>query len=202
MDAINNAKAVPKEQQPADIIETGIEQLSLQVRLFSEHTKRKQGLDQLTEREIVLLEFLENKGEASFSELAGFFKKVSPSTVSNMLKKLHSKKLVSRREAPDDLRSTIFGLTAKGRHFMEPIRQEKAELSRIIFESLQLTPEEINSTIKVIERAIKNFDFWLGLSDTPGEADEQDAGRITKILYRENCNIRQTVDCRDSLFNN
>ncbi|ABW67590.1 MarR family winged helix-turn-helix transcriptional regulator [Desulfosudis oleivorans] len=158
----------------ADKLGKMIDQLWFRVQLFIETSGGRQGAGELSERDFILLDYLDRKGEAGFSELSDFFKKVSPSTMSGTLKKLNQKKLVARREDPRDLRANIFSLTPKGRQSLEPVRQSQAELSQIIADSLQLTPEESNLVAEAVVRANKTFDKWMGLSDLlePDKPDE------------------------------
>lgn len=148
-----------------DELQQLIEELSIRVRLFIETSGERQDPQQLKDKDIAFLEYLGKKGETSFSELSAFFKKVSPSTVSNILKKLYQKKLITRREDPKDLRSNIFSLTKKGRQALEPIKSETAAMSKALVESLDLTPDETRSIEKVVGRATQNFDYWMGIAD-------------------------------------
>lgn len=150
-----------------------IEELSLRVRLFIETAGERQYAQQLKDKDIAMLVYLEKKGDVSFSELSAFFKKVSPSTVSNTLKKLHQKKLINRREDPNDLRSNIFSLTSKGRQSLAPVKDETAAMSLGLVESLQLSAEESNLVAQVVRRATQNFDIWMGL---PGDNISDESG--------------------------
>ena len=149
----------------ADSLEKLIEKLSFRVRLFIETTGSGITDELINERDLTFLEYLEEKGDTGFSEIASFFKKISPSTVSNTLKKLHLKGLVSRREDPDDLRTKIFSLTEEGRHTLTPIKQNQTELFHLIAEALNVTPDEMEVVMAIIGRAIENFNFWLGLAN-------------------------------------
>lgn len=151
----------------ADNLGEAIEQLWFRVQLFIETSGEQERFGQLTEREFILLDYLDKKKEASFSELSAFFKKVSRSTMSNNLKALHRKKLVSRREDPDDLRSNIFSITAKGRRLLEPVRQRQSEISQVIADSLQLTAEGTRTLTEAVMRVNRTFDQWMDLSGIP-----------------------------------
>ncbi|MFZ5563027.1 MAG: MarR family winged helix-turn-helix transcriptional regulator [Thermodesulfobacteriota bacterium] len=149
----------------ADKLGEMIDQLWFRVQLFIETSGGRQGAGVLTERDFILLDYLDRKGDMNFSQLAAFFKKVSPSTMSSNLKKLNQKKLVARREAPKDLRSNIFSITSKGRQALEPVRQAQAKLSQVIADSLGLTPKEMDLVAEAVARANQTFDQWMGLSD-------------------------------------
>ncbi|MEW6080097.1 MAG: MarR family transcriptional regulator [Thermodesulfobacteriota bacterium] len=158
----------------ADNLGKTIDQLWFRVQLFIETTGEQERFGQLTEREFILLDYLDKKKEASFSELSAFFKKVSRSTMSGILKRFHQKKLVSRREDPRDLRSNVFSVTAKGRRMLEPVRQRQAEISHVIADSLQLTPEGTRTLTEAIMRVNRTFDQWMALSGVSetGESDK------------------------------
>jgi len=143
-----------------------IDQLSFRVRLFIETIGGNEYPGNLSEREIIFLEYLERKGEvAGFSEFTAFFKKISPSTVSNTLKKLYQKGLVTRIESPQDLRSINFSLTDEGRGMLEPVKRDQAELSRVIAESLDMTVDESGLVSKIVRRAVLSFDAWMGFEE-------------------------------------
>lgn len=146
-------------------LEDMIEQISFRVRLFTESTGKGQSAERVGERELIFLEYLEKKRDVNFSELTIFFKKVSASTVSNTLKKLYEKGLVARKDEPKDLRSKVFSITEDGRRFLEPVKRDQAEVSKVIADFLKLTPEEAKVVAGIIPRAIRNFDSWLGLTD-------------------------------------
>lgn len=162
----------------ADKLGIMISQLWFRVQLFIENAERIKGADQLNERDLVLLDYLERRQEVSFSELSAFFKKTSPSTMSNTLKRLYQKKLVTRREDPKDLRAKCFSVTAKGRRVLEPIRRGRAELSQIIADSLRLKPEETALIAQAIVRANQTFDHWMGLSGKIETAGSDDHGTV------------------------
>ena len=153
-----------------------IEELSMRVRLFIETAGEREYDQQLKDKDIAVMMYLEKKGEVSFSELSAFFRKVSPSTVSNTLKKLYQKKLINRREDPNDLRSTIFSLTSKGRQSLVPVKDETAAMSQALAESLQLSTEESNLVAQVVKRATQNFDTWMGLPEDDLD-DQSGSGR-------------------------
>jgi DNA-binding MarR family transcriptional regulator len=148
-----------------DELQQMIGELSMRVRLFIETAGERQYAQQLKDKDIAILVYLEKKGEVSFSELSSFFRKVSPSTVSNTLKKLYQKKLINRREDPHDLRSNIFSITNKGRQSLAPVIDETTAMSRALAESLQLSAEESNLVAQVVRRATQNFDTWMGFSE-------------------------------------
>ena len=146
-------------------IEKLIAQLALRVRLFRDSTGRTPGINGLGERELTFLEYLELKGESSFSDLTAFFKKVSASTVSNSLKKLYKKGLVERKDDPNDLRAKIFAITEKGCLSLESVKRNQMATFRALVEFLQLTSEEAEISHKIILRSITNFDLGLGLME-------------------------------------
>lgn len=53
-------------------------------------------------------------GEKRFKEIEGDIKGISPTTLSNRLKKLENEKLISRKEETLDKLSVVYSLTKKG----------------------------------------------------------------------------------------
>lgn len=157
-------------------------ELSLRIRLFMETMGRGVDDEQLSDRDLNFMAYLNEKGRPGFSEISAFFNKVSPSTVSNTLKKLHVQGLVARHEDPNNLKTKSFSLTERGRKALTPIKQTQAELLNILIDALLLTPEEAQTSKNIIQRAIENFDFWLGLSDMTGSGADKgfNAKAVTK----------------------
>ncbi len=164
-----------------DLLENRIEQLSFRVRLFMESSGRGGHADQLSERELVFLEYLEKKGAVSFSQLSAFFKQISASTVSNTLKKLYQQGLITRDDDPRDLRAKIFAISAAGRKFLGPVKRDQAEVFKAITEYLSLSPREHEMMSDVIQRAIRNFDKWLGFNGNT----ETDGGGDRAAAYKK-----------------
>ena len=138
-----------------------IAQLALRVRLFRDSRGKEPSVKGLSERELSFLEYIDMKGDTSFSILSSFFKNISASTVSNTMKKLYKKGLIIRKEDPEDLRTIIISITEEGTRILEQIKKERMHIFEMIVLALKLEEVEERVLYKVIPKAIRNFDEWI-----------------------------------------
>lgn len=139
-------------------------QLALRVRLFRLAVTGTPSFGGLSDRELGVLELLEQVSPLRSDLLASFFIKgnrVSKSTVSKTVNQLLDKKLVSSESWNTDRRKNQFNLTEEGKLFLDVVRKEQEYLYRHIVEALDLTPEEEKTFLKAMPKAIRKFDSWL-----------------------------------------
>jgi len=141
-----------------------IYEMSLRVRLYIASKELERRVEDLTERESLLIELLGLKEEMSISEIASLYASVSNSTISTTISKLwKDKKLVDKKILPDNQRITVVSLTEKGKKVLEEIKKRQAVVFKTVAKSLGLSQEENVYFRDILENAIKFFDQTLGL---------------------------------------
>jgi DNA-binding MarR family transcriptional regulator len=141
-----------------------IYEMSLRVRLYIASKELERRVQDLTERESLLIELLGLKEEMSISEIGDLYASVSSSTISTTVTKLwKDKKLVDKKILPENQRITVVSLTEKGKKILEEIKKRQSVVFRTVAKSLGLSQEENVYFRDILENAIKFFDENLGL---------------------------------------
>jgi DNA-binding MarR family transcriptional regulator len=141
-----------------------IYEISLRVRLYAASKVPQDRIEDLSERECVLLELLGMKEEMSISEICKFYSKVSSSTISMTITRLwKDKKLVDKKILPENQRITIVSLTEQGRNVLEEVKKKRATVYKTLTKSLELTADHEEIFRSVLENSISFFDRKLGL---------------------------------------
>ena len=156
----------------AEVTETMIYEMAFRVRLYtaSKFSEDKR-LNDLSEREALLLELIGAMGSLSISEIGNFYPKVSSSTISTTITRLwKDKNLVDKRIFPENQRITTVNLTEKGRTVLEQIKQNQSDVFKTVTTSLGLSVKQSESFQHILEHAIGQFNEMLGL-----ELNEPDA---------------------------
>ena len=125
----------------AEVTETMIYEMAFRVRLYiASKFSEDRRLNDLSEREALLLELVGTMGSLSISEIGNFYPKVSSSTISTTITKLwKDKKLVDKRILPENQRITTVNLTEKGRSVLEQIKQNQSDVFKTVTTSLGLS---------------------------------------------------------------
>jgi len=132
-----------------------IDAINLQMRLLRAAEEADTSLEELTERESLMLELLNERGKMTISDVASSFARVAPSTVSITLTRLwRDKGLISKAIDPSNQRVTMVELTDKGIRTVEQIKRGRAERFRILIEALGLNEQEHKALKSIIARAI------------------------------------------------
>ena len=149
----------------AEVTETMIYEMAFRVRLYiASKLSEDKRLNDLSEREALLLELVGTVGCLSISEIGNFYPKVSSSTISTTITKLwKDKKLVDKRILPENQRITTVDLTAKGHAVLEKIKKNQSDVFNTVTTSLGLSVEQSESFGYILEHAIGYFDEVLGL---------------------------------------
>jgi DNA-binding MarR family transcriptional regulator len=141
-----------------------IYEMSLRVRLYIASKELERRVQDLTERESLLIELLGLKEEMSISEIGDLYASVSSSTISTTVTKLwKDKKLVDKKILPENQRITVVSLTEKGKKVLEEIKKRQSVVFKTVAKSLGLSQEENVYFRDILENAIKFFDENLGL---------------------------------------
>ena len=159
----------------AEVTETMMYEMAFRVRLYiASRFSEDKRLNDLSEREALLLELIGTMGSLSISEIGNFYPKVSNSTISTTITRLwKDKNLVDKRILPENQRITTVNLTEKGRAVLEQIKQNQSDVFKTVATSLGLSVKQSESFQHILEHAIGQFNEMLGL-----ELNEADAAVI------------------------
>jgi DNA-binding MarR family transcriptional regulator len=148
-----------------EVTESMIYDMAFRVRLYIA-SKLADGnrINELTERETLILQLIGTTGRMSISEICNFYPRVSSSTISTTITKLwKEKKLVDKNILPENQRITTVNLTAKGQKVLEEIKKKQSDVFNTVTTSLGLSAEQNASFQIVLKSAIGFFDDMLGL---------------------------------------
>ncbi len=150
---------------PKDIAK-GVRDLTFRMRLLKAMQEDQVEEDNLSERELLILELLNEKGEMPVSQVAAADPGASESTTSNTITKLwRDKKMVTKTISPENQRTTIVGLTEKGRKTIEVFNKQRDERFKTLFEAINVTDGEKEALLNVLRRATEFFDKHLGIEN-------------------------------------
>ena len=122
----------------------------------------------LSERDVVILEFVNSKTEVTFGQIAGELSAVqmpraAASTVSQAISVLFvERKLVEKRLNPKDQRQPLITLTESGKVLVEEIQQVRRQILIKVKETMELDDQDATMLEDALERGIRNFDKLLG----------------------------------------
>ena len=118
--------------------------------------------EDLTERDIMILNVLSQRGKMSISEIVNAIPNVTDSTISTNVTKLwREKRMVSKTKDPENQRTTIVELTDIGKNAVEAHNEQKAERFKTLFRAIEVSDEERLILTKVLDRAIRFFEKRL-----------------------------------------
>ena len=148
-----------------EMTESMIYDMAFRVRLYiASKLADEKRINDLSERETLLLQLVGTTGRMSISEICNFYPRVSSSTISTTITKLwKEKKLVDKNILPENQRITTVNLTAKGQKVLEEIKKKQSDVFNTVTTSLGLSAEQNASFQIVLKSAIGFFDDMLGL---------------------------------------
>jgi len=147
-------------------LEKAIYEISLRMRQLKAMQENKSYSEGLTERDVMILKALHQRGALAISQIAEAVPNVSDSTISTDVTKLwRVKQMVSKEKNPQNQRTTIVELTDKGKDVIEILNTERAERFKTLFRAIEVTDEEKQVILKVLARAITFFDKHLHTGD-------------------------------------
>jgi DNA-binding MarR family transcriptional regulator len=141
-----------------------IDELGFRMRLLRAGQEDQAHTGDITERDMLLLEMLNERGRMTVSEISASYSNASESTISTNITKLwRNKKLVSKTINPENQRVTFVELTEKGVELVKKIRQMRSERLATLFKAMEITEEESKVMERVMERAVRYFDNVFNL---------------------------------------
>ena len=148
-----------------EMTESMIYDMAFRVRLYiASRLADGNRINELTERETLILQLIGTTGRMSISEICNFYPRVSSSTISTTITKLwKEKKLVDKNILPENQRITTVNLTEKGQKVLEEIKKSQSGVFNTVTTSLGLSAEQNESFQIVLKSAIGFFDEMLGL---------------------------------------
>jgi DNA-binding MarR family transcriptional regulator len=145
-------------------LEKAILEINLRMRLLKATQEDESLSEGLTERDVMILELLTERGKMTVSQIAAANPNISDSTISTNITKLwREKQMVSKTISPANQRTTIVELTDKGKKAIELVNKQRAERFNTLFHALEVTNGEKDVLLKILNRAIPFFDKHLGL---------------------------------------
>ena len=148
-----------------EMTESMIYDMAFRVRLYiASRLADGNRINDLTERETLILQLIGTTGRMSISEICNFYPRVSSSTISTTITKLwKEKKLVDKNILPENQRITTVNLTEKGQKALKEIKKKQSDVFNTVTTSLGLSAEQNASFQIILESAIGFFDDMLGL---------------------------------------
>lgn len=148
-----------------EMTESMIYDMAFRVRLYiASRLADGNRINELTERETLILQLIGTTGRMSISEICNFYPRVSSSTISTTITKLwKEKKLVDKNILPENQRITTVNLTEKGQKALKEIKKKQSDVFNTVTTSLGLSAEQNASFQIVLKSAIGFFDDMLGL---------------------------------------
>jgi DNA-binding MarR family transcriptional regulator len=144
-----------------------IRDLAFRMRLLKAGQEEQVGRYYLSERQLLILELLKEHGPMSVSQLSAADPGASNSTISTTITGLwRDEKLVTKTTSPENQRTTIVGLTERGRRIIDVLNKQRAERFQTFLEAVNLTENEEKVMLKVFHHAIKFLDKRLGIRDS------------------------------------
>ena len=126
-----------------------LEQISIRMRKLRNSS--------LTDRELMILESLSNRGSMTISEITAD-SDVTESTVSNSVSTLWRKGFVSKSTDLNDQRNKIINLKGEGKQALEKEQRLRRRRFEIFLKALNPSEEESQIIEKLISRAIGALD--------------------------------------------
>ena len=148
-----------------EVTENMIYDMAFRVRLYiASKISEEKRVNDLSDREALLLELIGTRDKMSISEISNFYPKVSNSTISTTITRLwKEKKLVDKHILPENQRITMVSLNDRGREILAQIKQKQSDVFTTVAKSLGLNAEQNESFHQILKTSIGFFDELLEL---------------------------------------
>ena len=135
-------------------LEKAISEIDFQLHQFSPVQQDISELEGLVERDIMIIEILNQQGQMTVTQIAEAFPCASESTISTAITGLwRERELVSKKRDDQNQRTRIIELTDKGKKAIEELYKQRANKFQVLFETIQITEEERQILLKILTRA-------------------------------------------------
>jgi DNA-binding MarR family transcriptional regulator len=140
------------------------------MRLIRFMQEEKEMVEELSERDILLMQLIAERGTMTVSEIAAAYPTVSESTISTSVTKLwRDKELVSKTISPENQRTTLVELTDKGKQVLAEVMKNRGRSYNALFHAIQVTNDEREVLIRICQRAVQYMDEHLDLRPVKGQ---------------------------------
>lgn len=144
-------------------LERLVDELSFRLRLLQAKEEASPEPDDLTGREVLLLELVHRHGEMTISQIGSLFAGMATSTLSVTITKLWRAKLVSKTRDPENQRVTRVMLTKQGQQKLAKGKENRGAQYGAFIQALELSDEEARIFVSLLERAATYFDKVLAV---------------------------------------
>jgi DNA-binding MarR family transcriptional regulator len=125
--------------------------------------------EELSERDVLLLQLIAENGTMTVSEISAAYPTVSESTISTSLTKLwRDKGVISKNISPENQRTTLVELTEKGKKALAEVMKIRGKSYNALFHAIQVTDDEREVLIRICKRAVQYMDEHLHLKPGKG----------------------------------
>ena len=139
--------------------------IGLRSRLYNESKKSEENIDQLSARDLLILELLDEEKETTIGELAEKFPGSSQSTISQYITNLYKKGYVDKIIKIENQKKRYVTLKPEGKRVLKKIKKEEFELYSNFKKTLDLTPEEEEIFNKVADKTLTFLDNAMPKSE-------------------------------------
>ena len=135
-------------------LEKAISEINFQLHQFAAVQQEISELEGLAERDIMILEILNQQRQMTVTQIAEAFPYASESTISTAITRLwREREFVSKKRDYQNQRTRIIELTDKGKKAIEELYKQRAKKFQVLFETIQITEEERQVLLKILTRA-------------------------------------------------
>ena len=138
-----------------DYLLNQIVNLSFKMRILKERNSSNKF--KVKERDILILEIIEQSPGITGGEISSIFKGLSPSTISVDLKNLRQNGFVSKSIDFDDERKFCFNLKSKGASLVKEVRELRMKMFQPITGALSDDSEELRIICDFVDRTIEGI---------------------------------------------
>jgi len=139
----------------------GIRGISLKMRQLREKYRSNSDITKFNERQIFILERIEEYKEISPKEILGYFPGIAPSTITADLKLLQKYDLVERKWSPEDQRKHLVALTSKGKSLAKEIHSHQIATYKPLHRALKGSESQLEVLLDVVNKANEELDKEL-----------------------------------------
>lgn len=136
---------------------------ALRLRLFRTSLRMENNVSDLSDREMLLLELIGERGELTISEITARYSSVSQSTISVALTRLWRKKLIGKKKRSDNQRMVNVSLTKAGLGMLEEVKTVRSNMNKLLLSALQTDEQEEAVLKNVLKRSLAYFNDVLKL---------------------------------------
>ena len=136
-----------------EVLILGIRGISLKMRQLREKLKANSEISRFNDRQIFILERMQEHKKISPREIIGYFPGIAPSTITADLKLFQENGIVEKNFSTEDQRVHLVTLTRKGEEFAEEINKYQIETYKPLHRALKKSEAQFEVLIDVVKAA-------------------------------------------------